>query len=33
MLLYPYLLQGRGNADTSARQVWNCPANLLPDTQ
>lgn len=26
-LLYPYLDTGRSNADTSERQVWNCPSN------
>jgi prepilin-type N-terminal cleavage/methylation domain-containing protein len=33
MLLYPYLNQGRNNADVQTRQVWNCPANLSPDEQ
>lgn len=33
MLLYPYLQQGKSNADVSGSQVWNCPANALPDTQ
>jgi prepilin-type N-terminal cleavage/methylation domain-containing protein/prepilin-type processing-associated H-X9-DG protein len=25
--LYPYLRQGKSNADFDERQVWNCPAN------
>ncbi|MBM3841148.1 MAG: hypothetical protein FJ398_24975, partial [Verrucomicrobia bacterium] len=29
-LLYPYLQQGRSNADVSGLQVWNCPANQQP---
>ena len=31
-LLYPYLSQGKNNADTSAGQVWNCPSNRRPNT-
>jgi prepilin-type N-terminal cleavage/methylation domain-containing protein len=27
MLLYPYLDQGKDNADVQGNQVWNCPAN------
>jgi len=26
-LLYPYLRQGRNNADNEANQAWHCPAN------
>lgn len=33
MLLYPYLRQGKSNADVSTEQVWNCPANTQPDQQ
>ena len=29
-LLYPYLSQGKSNADTAAGQVWNCPSNKNP---
>ena len=33
MLLYPYIGQGKDNADVQANQVWNCPANEKPETQ
>ncbi len=26
-LLWPYLRQGKSNADTAGNQVWNCPSN------
>lgn len=29
-LLYPYLRQGKNNADVELRQVWQCPSNRLP---
>jgi prepilin-type N-terminal cleavage/methylation domain-containing protein/prepilin-type processing-associated H-X9-DG protein len=31
--LFPYLRQGASNSDTTARQVWNCPANERPDAE
>jgi prepilin-type N-terminal cleavage/methylation domain-containing protein/prepilin-type processing-associated H-X9-DG protein len=31
MLLYPYLGQGKSNADTAVEQVWHCASNLIPD--
>lgn len=33
MLLYPYLKQGKNNADVNGSQVWNCPSNLIPEEQ
>jgi prepilin-type N-terminal cleavage/methylation domain-containing protein/prepilin-type processing-associated H-X9-DG protein len=33
MLLYPYLRQGRSNADVAGNQVWHCPENLRLDEQ
>ena len=27
-LLWPYLRQGKSNADNAGNQVWHCPANL-----
>src|SRR3954467_8880655 len=32
-LLYPYLRQGRSNADTAGNQVWNCPSNERTDVE
>src|SRR5690349_2245707 len=32
MLLYPYLSQGKSNADTNLQQVWHCPSNLKHET-
>jgi prepilin-type N-terminal cleavage/methylation domain-containing protein/prepilin-type processing-associated H-X9-DG protein len=32
-LLYPYLKQGKNNADVSVRAVWHCPANRMPEIQ
>lgn len=32
-LLYPYLRQGRDNADVDGSQVWQCPANTRPDQE
>ncbi|MCC6239029.1 MAG: prepilin-type N-terminal cleavage/methylation domain-containing protein [Phycisphaerales bacterium] len=29
-LLYPYLQQGRNNADVDARHIWHCPNNTQP---
>jgi len=31
--LYPYLQQGKNNADLEGRQVWHCPSNEKPDTE
>jgi prepilin-type processing-associated H-X9-DG protein len=31
VLLQPYLQQGKDNKDLNERDVWFCPANLLPD--
>jgi prepilin-type processing-associated H-X9-DG protein/prepilin-type N-terminal cleavage/methylation domain-containing protein len=28
MLLYPYLKEGKSNADVHGNQVWNCPSNF-----
>jgi prepilin-type N-terminal cleavage/methylation domain-containing protein/prepilin-type processing-associated H-X9-DG protein len=33
MLLYPYLRQGKSNADIAGAQAWNCPENGSPETQ
>jgi len=33
MLLYPYLKQGKSNADIEGSQVWNCPGNDRNDVQ
>jgi prepilin-type N-terminal cleavage/methylation domain-containing protein/prepilin-type processing-associated H-X9-DG protein len=33
MLLYPYINQGKNNADVDGRQVWHCPSNDKPLTQ
>jgi prepilin-type N-terminal cleavage/methylation domain-containing protein/prepilin-type processing-associated H-X9-DG protein len=33
MLLFPYINQGKNNADVAGRQVWHCPANDKPLTQ
>jgi prepilin-type processing-associated H-X9-DG protein len=33
MLLYPYLKQGKDNADVAGSQVWNCPDNLMAEQQ
>jgi prepilin-type N-terminal cleavage/methylation domain-containing protein/prepilin-type processing-associated H-X9-DG protein len=33
MLLFPYVNQGRNNADVSGSQVWSCPATLNAQTQ
>src|SRR5687767_3923274 len=33
MLLYPYLEQGKDNADVQGNQVWNCPANQRQDQE
>lgn len=30
MLLYPYLRQGKSNADVEGVQVWHCPSNDRP---
>ena len=32
-LLYPYLSQGRNNNDTSASDIWFCPANNKPELE
>jgi prepilin-type N-terminal cleavage/methylation domain-containing protein/prepilin-type processing-associated H-X9-DG protein len=32
-LLFPYLQQGRTNADTAGSQVWNCPSNERLDVE
>jgi prepilin-type N-terminal cleavage/methylation domain-containing protein/prepilin-type processing-associated H-X9-DG protein len=32
-LLYPYLSQGRNNADTSESDIWSCPSNKRPKTE
>jgi prepilin-type N-terminal cleavage/methylation domain-containing protein/prepilin-type processing-associated H-X9-DG protein len=31
ILLYPYLQLGKDNNELNERDVWYCPANLLPD--
>jgi prepilin-type N-terminal cleavage/methylation domain-containing protein/prepilin-type processing-associated H-X9-DG protein len=33
MLLYPYLRQGKSNADVDGTQVWHCPANAMQQIQ
>jgi prepilin-type processing-associated H-X9-DG protein len=33
VLLYPYLRQGRDNADLNERDVWFCASNLRPDDE
>jgi prepilin-type N-terminal cleavage/methylation domain-containing protein len=33
MLLYPYLSQGKNNADVAGSQAWNCPMNQHPDVE
>ena len=30
LLLYPYIKQGKGNADRSSIDLWRCPSNKLP---
>lgn len=32
-LLYPYLLNGKNNNDTTPQQVWNCPSNIRLDEE
>ncbi len=32
-LLYPYLKQGRSNADVAVNAVWHCVSNRFPETQ
>ena len=32
-LLFPYLNQGRNNADNAGNQVWQCPTNGRPDEE
>jgi len=32
-LLYPYLRQGKTNADNEGNQVWHCPANERTDVE
>ena len=32
-LLYPYLQQGKNNADNDGNQVWHCPSNERVDTE
>jgi len=32
-LLYPYLAQGKNNADNEGNQVWHCPANERVDEE